>query len=479
MALSLFELNSVSSYTSAWESEIAYAFGIWFTCYFAGSYLYFRTLYLFTSTYIVTLALFHLGIIVPDAFGFFADSGLQVPAKQEWFRQAGWCTLLALGSFGLGFSWPLRTSPRERALSQLRPESRKNLKLLFQDGVGLLIASLACLGLAIASFGNLLNYSRVDFFRGVGDTRGLGVLLMVFPSAIIAMVVGAGTRSQRWYAAGIALVGCGLILLSGYRSAALFPMLVGAIVWTKTGRRIPHSLALGSIILVLIAISAAGSLRNVDSYKDIDSTAIAESVHHATVQDSLWTMGQTGALLGEVIRLVPRQDSYRLGQSYWLAVRSCLPNLLPTMRRSDRASGTQNSLTNVESIQNLRPADWLTYRVAPEKFDVGEGVGFTAIGEPYLNFGYVGVVIFFVLLGYGFARLDSLSLPQNRWALVFCSTMLWPLVTTVRQEIGNFLKPAFFTLLILVCWRGAGGFWSKRRRQIYGGDRIQSRSRNK
>ena len=84
---------------------------------------------------------------------------------------------------------------------------------------------------------------------------------------------------------------------------------------------------------------------------------------------------------------------------------------------------------------------------------MGEGVGFTAIGEPYLNFGLPGVIAFFLALGYLLGRLDQVNLLERPGLLVFASAILWHLIQTVRDDFSNFIKPMLFTYVFLLCWR--------------------------
>lgn len=450
---SLFMISAISSVTNNWELQVSIVALTWIAIYFSCTYFLFKTAYLLTSLYVAMLVLFHLGITVPDAFGLFGQSGWPTGADSKWFELSGWCTVLSLGSLGLGFAigYKRRDFGIHRAL-KAGPDADTVLGGLYSDGLGLLVASAIFLGFAFATLGNLLNYSRVDFFRGVGDTRGLGGFLIVFPGALTALLIGATTPAQRRFAAIVATLGFITVLLSGYRGYALFPLLVGTTLWVKTGRTIPKLLAVGILGLVLLAISAVSILREGGPYKDINSATLVNSAQDAKLQDTL-VLGATGGVLAEVLRLVPAHDPYRFGQSYWLALQISIPNVLPLPREDPRAKSNREAAHDVDAINNMPPADWITYRIAPDKFAVGEGLGFTGIGEPYINFGYPGVIAFFIGLGFCFARMDSAALLQRPFLLVFCSTMLWPLISTVRQDIGNFIKPAVFVLIIVCAWR--------------------------
>lgn len=446
-----------------WSIEVTAVSLMCLGSFFVFSLLLFKTPYLFTGVYLLALSLFHLGITVPESLGLLQtvpeSSGLievgnwHSGSLVKWLEQAGWYTVLALACIGVGFG--LSVTPSRLAQMHRQVDSdRKNqtLSMAFQDGIGLLLASGVMLGLAIGSFGNLLSYSRVDFFRGTGDTRGLGVFLMTFPSAVTLVMIGARTRFQQLFAWLLFLFGFVLIMLSGYRTSALYPMLIGAAVWVKIGRRIPMVYAAVAGLILVMAISAVGILR-AHKYQEMDVKKLERSVESASTEDTFVTVGQTGGLLAHVLRLVPHSDSFRYGGTYVQYLQASIPNITGSINKSDRTIALRESRTDPKAIARTPPSDWLTYRVLPEKFAVGEGVGFTGIGEPYLNFGLPGVVIFFLALGYLLGRLDQINLLEHPAMLVFAAAILWRLVQTVRDDFGNFIKPMVFIYIMLMLWR--------------------------
>jgi oligosaccharide repeat unit polymerase len=328
----------------------------------------------------------------------------------------------------------------------------------YWDGVGLLLASGLFLGLSIATVGNLLAYSRADFFKGVGDTRGLGVFLMIFPSALALMVLGARRRVGKWVAVIMAFAGFVLVMLSGYRTTAVYPLIIGAIIWTKCKRRIPLPLVAGGILIVVLGLSFVGVLRQLGPYDSLNEKTVKTSLDQTSVKDTV-LLGQTGGLLAHVLRLVPREDPYRYGMTYLVGLIDAIPNIGLQIGKSKRAEVKNTVAIGYDKFQTLPPSDWLTYRVAPWAFDLGQGVGFTTIGEAYLNFGTIGVIGFFALVGFLLGKLDQIDLLHHPDWFVFASAFLWHFVRTVRDDLSNFTKPALFTLIILAIWRISRKFW--------------------
>jgi len=437
-----------------WKVTVTSLTLMWLVSYFVSTTLCFKSVYLFFSAYIIPLILFHLGITIPDAFGLFDKFGWGDNSFGKWLAYSGYYTVLALSCLGIGMSISVMLA-RDKTDQNIPPPHvlKCNLSIAYQDGIGLFLASIVFLCMAIYTFGNILNYSRVDFFRGVGDTRGLGVFLMTFPSSLILLTIGATNKRQKYFSAIATIIGCIFLLLSGYRAMAMFPIMVGMVVWCKTGRKIPYTFAILLLVATIIAIPALSALRSIGSYSEISTEKIDESIEQSTVQETFRTLGQTGGVAAHVIRLVPDVDPYRYGATYVDALRNSIPNVLPGMNKNRRQAAKQKAFSDQSAIPEMMPSDWLTYRIAKQKFDRGEGVGFSGLIEPYLNFGYAGVLIFFTVLGFYLGRLEVTNIMYHPNLIVFCSAMYWPFTRSVRNDIATFIKPAVFILIIIFVWR--------------------------
>lgn len=455
--LSVYEIVAVTRLERDWVTNVALAAGAWSVGYIVVTLYIFGHPYLFTSAYLMALGAFHFGLILADATGLVDASSWSLGPNGLWLQRAGWYSVLALACIGLGFS--LATISRQPAADDsTSSQTHRNrvLARLFWDGIGLLIASMLLFAYAWYSYGNLLQYSRADIYHGVGgaDPRGLTVFLMFFPSAIAMIVIGARTRIQKLFAIGTALFGIMLLLLSGYRSAAMFPLLAAAIVWVKIGRRIPLLVACGMIAIVLLLIPAIGHLRATTTYGSINDQAVKDSLKASRVDKAFAEMGGTAGVLSYILKFVPATDQYRWGTTYLYALKDSIPNLSLTQAQSEREVGSSVfAASDADKISQLKPSLWITYRVAPERFQVGEGVGFSGVGEPYMNFGLGGVIAFFSLLGFALARFDYADLLARPALLTFGCGIFWCLLRTVRNDSLNFTKPAIFIIVTLLLWR--------------------------
>ena len=124
---------------------------------------------------------------------------------------------------------------------------------------------------------------------------------------------------------------------------------------------------------------------------------ILRSTENAKIGTGFSEMGSTASVLANILRLVPEKDPYRYGESYFKAIKVAIPNIGLSQKGSERLMALQGASATSDAVLDLIPSEWITYRLDPIRFAAGEGVGFSGIGEPYINFGLTGVVIYFIL----------------------------------------------------------------------------------
>lgn len=156
------------------------------------------------------------------------------PSVGSSYERASWYVLLSFSAFGMGCAVTKARDPNKSAVS---PEAVK--EFAFWIGLGLLLASVVAFFLLLVSVGSILNYTRIELYAGVGDTRGLGFMLIVLPSALTLLLCAARTVPERAMAYVVTAVSVLAIMFLGERSFVLFPGLVGLVVWHKVGKRIP------------------------------------------------------------------------------------------------------------------------------------------------------------------------------------------------------------------------------------------------
>lgn len=446
---------------SGWPNIVMAVIIVWLLIYFYTSYKKKKTFFLFSTNYLVCLLVFHFSHIGLHVFGLYEFEQFGGEEMGFWYQQAAWLVLLSLASFGIGNSLVTKREV-EPSTDTLKNALNYHHKICWWYGLGLLCASLVFLMMLIYSVGNIFEFSRREIFGGVGDTRGFGVFQMTFPSALILIVIGAKSKIQKKLAFLIAIISGLIILLMGYRSVALFPLLVGITVWVKVGRRLNKAVAIFGMIFLLIAIPSVRYLRAMGSYESLSSSDLSASIEQAKINDVFLELGATSGVAAYVLKWMDEGESYRFGRTYLKAIGNSLPNIGFNIKGSDRENYSGLNVSE-DDLLNMSASDWFIFRYDKWMFETGGGSGFSAIAEPYLNFGYIGVIIVFAFLGYALAKLDAINLKLQPKYVLVSSVIMWPLMKTVRNDFTAFLKPVIFMVIVLGIWRVAT-YWKNTKR---------------
>jgi hypothetical protein len=447
------QISGTAGASGADMLTVSVAVLVWLAVYVASTTWVFGTPYLLATAYVLPLVLFHFGLIVQEAFGFVVVDEFRTDFG-HWITLAGWYTNLALACIGLAFAIAsLASRPPPPISRELAVRLAKhNLNKLHNLGVGLFLASLVFFAIGIMQQGNILKYDRYAlWFEGDADRRGLGVYNSIAPTAALVLVIAAQTPSQKRWSYLIGVITFVLFLLSGNRSPALFPLLLGAILWVKSGRKIPTLMASGVVVLTLLMIPVLANLRSTHRFDEISVSAIRESASRASVGSALTELGGSVEILATTLRDIPAKEPYRFGATYLMYLRAIVPN--PGLHlRSAEDVHARGALE--EGMLNVPPHEWAAIKIlgVDNALYRGAGVGFSAVAEPYFNFGYFGVVVFFLLMGLVLARMEITHLLLDyRW-LLFASIFYWLLLPTVRNELNDFIKPASFVVTSIAIW---------------------------
>lgn len=178
----------------------------------------------------------------------------------------------------------------------------------------------------------------------------------------------------------------------GSRMLAVMPLLAYAWLWHRLIRPLPRILLLifGAILLFVVfpVISVyrttAGDIR-------ITTPSLLlhmfNSIENPLVS-SLTEMSSTISTVAWTLEFVPSVRPFALGSSYYYSLFSLVPNLF-----WDIHPASANQL-----------ARWLSWKVSPEYAALGGGWGYSFVAEAYLNFGWVGMSIILMVMGYIYAR---------------------------------------------------------------------------
>ena len=151
-------------------------------------------------------------------------------------------------------------------------------------------------------------------------------------------------------------------------------------------------------------------------------------------------MGGSLEPLVHAVRLM-ENESYRWGRTYWLALQRVVPNF----------SLEWQGATYIP-LEDLPPTHWVTRLAAPWKYKHYGGIGFSAVAEPYINFGLAGVVAYFLFLAMALVWADRFDASRPT-RLAMWATVLGPLLLTTRGAFYAFFRPAIWGLLVIVGFR--------------------------
>jgi hypothetical protein len=252
-------------------------------------------------------------------------------------------------------------------------------------------------------------------------------------------LVGARPGRETRRALALVSVVAALLLWAGDRGGAVSFLSASLVVWTTTYGPLPRKLVVPGAVTMLLLMPMIATLRQLPR-NGLDLEKIAEAAADASPIGALTEMGGSLRTLVETVRLVPDVTAYRLGGSYVDAALRVVPNV-----------GLSKSESDWTDPASLPPNHWITYMVAPWAYAAYGGLGFSAIAEPFLNFGIAGVAAYFFALGALLGWLDvALTVEPSRRFLAITAIVFMPLLVTVRNDFHNFMRPAVWGAAIVL-----------------------------
>jgi hypothetical protein len=385
--------------------------------------------------YLCVFGVFHLGFVLPWALGV---SGLSTPAWVSTYRLAP-----ALRQVGLAL-WCFQLGATVAAASgglfqSVHAGKRYRNGIVCHCGLGVVAVAVAAFGWGLRSFGigefMDANYTETYRLAAWHDPRFFMTSLTVAPIGFYLAVAAAPWRRLK-------LVLCllagwaGLVFFLGFRGHALVPLLATAVILRQRGLSLPRWVWTACLAGLLAAIPAARSWRDHRLAERSLSDALANVRPLAAVEE----MGGSLEPLVHTLRLM-ETERYRLGETYWQAAKRVLPNLASEWRGNVYLP-----------LGELPPTHWVTRQAAPWKHDHFGGIGFSAVAEPYMNFGSIGVAFYFLLLGFALVRADALAAGRPT-RLAVLAAVLGPLLWTARGSFDSFFRPAVWGVLCVLAAR--------------------------
>jgi oligosaccharide repeat unit polymerase len=276
-----------------------------------------------------------------------------------------------------------------------------------------------------------ITYSEIFRLQAENDPRFFGSGISISFIGLYLAAAGASLRHLR-----IVLLATGFwvstLFYMGFRGPALIAGLIVYVVGLKKGIRFPAWFPWAVAAFLLVAVPVESIVRE----EPLNERSFLISLSGINILDGPAEMGSSIRPLIETVDLIgPAQ--YRHGKTYLVGLKGVLPNLSP--RWKPGLSG---------SVDDLSPSLWITAVAEPWIYRHNGGLGFSAVAEPYMNFGPSGVVIFFFLLAFLLVQLERVSI-RSSYALAGWALILGSLLWTTRNDFSGFFRPAAWGFLCL------------------------------
>lgn len=384
--------------------------------------------------YLILLGLFHLGLIVPWALRIYDISRTPSFTPHGLSRSIAMINY-AIISFDLGLVIAQFFGKGRRADSPQQSTNDAENHEVYVAGCLLLAAGIIMFIVGLIGLDALgyfrLTYSETFRLRAESDPRLFGSGITI---AFIGLSIAAAGASTRRFRIVSAVGAVWLISLTywGFRGPGLIAAIVVYIIARKKGLAIPRwapLLAVTGTLFILPVLRAGRESPLNERFSQL-------SFKDFHILDGPAEMGMSIRPLVETIDLISPND-FRWGKTYWLGLEGIVPNL---------ALRWEASSTRAED--ELPPSHWVTAIVDPWSYKNYGGMGFSAVAEPYMNFGVAGVVVYFGLLAFFLVWLERIS-ARNPYALAAWALILGPLLWTTRNDSSNFFRSAVWGLLTL------------------------------
>lgn len=383
--------------------------------------------------YLALCGLFHLGVAVPWALGIYDIS------RTPGFSPFGISRALALitcaiAVYQLGLIVGLRAKAYEFSTGSNFAQNLQDSNI-FWTGVGVFScgAAMFLIGLLQLEKATVdrLTYSETFRLRAETDPRFFGTGITLGFIGLCLAAAGASRRNMRFAYVCLGLWFSALFFL-GFRSPAITGVLVVYAVAVKKDIRFPRWAPWLGIAILLVAVPVMRVIRE----SPLERGSVVDSFREINLLDGPAEVGGSIRPLAETIDAIG-SGPFRHGRTYLNAMKNIVPNLAFHWQAPE-----------AQSIDDLTPNHWITALVDPWAYANHEGMGFSAIAEPYMNFGMAGVIVYFFALAILLVRLEQVSI-RTPYGLAVWALLIGPLLWTTRNDSSEFFRPVAWGLLCL------------------------------
>lgn len=383
--------------------------------------------------YLVLLGFVHLGLVTPWALGIYDVS------RAPWFETYGLSQALTLVIYSL-LAYQTGLIIAVGQSRGVKPSHDPDLPYLEDRRLFLVSVCLFFAGVAMFVAGWValdpqgyfrLTYSETFRLRAESDPRFFGSGITLVLIGLSLAVAGAPRRhlAAVFWGAGI---WCLFLFYLGFRGPALIAALIVCAMALKKGVSFPRWLPWLTAALLLLAVPVVHVIRE----QPVNERSFGMSLSDFNLLDGPAEIGSAIRPAVETCSLIG-PGSYRYGMTYLQGLKGILPNL-----------AVHWEAPSTGAIDDLPPNYWITALADPWVYENYGGIGFSAVAEPYMNFGVAGVVGYFGLLAFMLVRFEQVAIRSSE-ALACWGVILGPLLWTTRNDFTNFFRPAGWGLLCI------------------------------
>lgn len=228
-----------------------------------------------------------------------------------------------------------------------------------------------------------------------------------------------------------------LYIMMGNRGYSISLLLVLLWLYNNSVKKISKkkfiviSLVIISVSSVFFQMKSLTLVEKLDVYRFVDMDSTSPII--STLQEG----SVTYRTLIYTVKHIPDMKNFQLGSSYFWAFTTIFPNVFGTP--------IHPSLYFYEG-----PSEWLRWNFAPLQANIGQGFGFSMIGEAYYNFGVFGVSVVLFLLGYSISKLSIKSqIINNRFNTIMLSILFSNIIWGIRNPASSIMRDIAWQLLVV------------------------------
>lgn len=396
-----------------------------------------------------------LALVIAGHGSILFSSSAMMKVNGNFTAQAVWFSFVCLGLFVAGYnSIPAKyRSPKEK-MGKVLPEDHARVQLWYYTGVSLTVCSAVVFFYGVVKLGGLSYLDKPYIQSGLGYTnpsidarfvaKGGDVFGLALVMTFVSWCIRAKGSLPKWYIA-LAIAILIVIAMAGDRSmlfAIGFPLLI-------VYHYLRRPLSARSIALLIVAVAFAFAFlkhfRAVETKLSLGREQLTEVAAQTSGTKLLYEVGIRLPWISRSLALFPDSYPFRGGKTYLYFMRTVIPNIGPTQRPTSRSD------PNLDD-DKLPMSTFLVKHTFPIAYEFGSGLGYIAVGEAYVNFGWPGALLFFAVGLFVRAFFEKARMHASvGWWSIFCLVLTtWFLM--LLCDAGALGDLTQMIAIVVICW---------------------------